>query len=185
MCQIKPKRQNNFVMIFFTLFVVVSVVPSCFFFGGSEKILFYYPGLQDGEQSSEYAIRLSPLYVGIGLGFPPKIRLILFVHYEDSCFTAVSDNTRPAMSKTSLDFGFFCDVNQNLKLTYKVFPLCVLSIGTIRSLMFFCVMLISLARVSSETHNLQHVFRPRGQSLIQAVQVCAAPKGYFFQSVLV
>ena len=185
MCQIKPKRQNNFVMIFFTLFVVVSVVPSCFFFGGSEKIPFYYPGLQDGEQSSEYAIRLSPLYVGIGLGFPPKIRLILFVHYEDSCFTVVSDNTRPAMSKTSLDFGFFCDVNQNLKLTYKVFPLCVLSIGTIRSLMFFCVMLINLARVSSETHNLQRVFRPRGQSLIQVVQVCAAPKGYFFQSVLV
>ena len=31
------------------------------------------------------------------------------------CFTAVSDNTRPAMSKTSLDFGFFCDVSQNLE----------------------------------------------------------------------
>ena len=30
-------------------------------------------------------------------------------------FTAVSDNTRPAMSKTSFDFGFFCDINQNLK----------------------------------------------------------------------
>ena len=29
--------------------------------------------------------------------------------------TAVSDNTRPVMSKTSLDFGFFCDVNQSLK----------------------------------------------------------------------
>ena len=30
-------------------------------------------------------------------------------------FVAVSDNTRPVVSKTSLDFGFFCDVNQNLK----------------------------------------------------------------------
>ena len=102
------------------------------------------------------------LYVGIGLALPPKIRLILFIHYEDGCFTAVSDNTRPAMSKASLDFGFFCDVNQNLELAYKVFPLCVLSIGTICSLMFFCVMLISLARVSSETHNLQRVFHPGG-----------------------
>ena len=30
-------------------------------------------------------------------------------------FTAVSDNMRPVISKTSLDFGFFCDINQNLK----------------------------------------------------------------------
>ena len=29
--------------------------------------------------------------------------------------TAVSDNKQPAMSKTSLDFGFFCDINKNLK----------------------------------------------------------------------
>ena len=29
--------------------------------------------------------------------------------------TAVSDNKRPAMSKTSLYFVFFCDANQNLK----------------------------------------------------------------------
>ena len=29
--------------------------------------------------------------------------------------TAVSDITRPSMSKTALDFGFFCDVNQKLK----------------------------------------------------------------------
>jgi len=28
---------------------------------------------------------------------------------------AVLDNMRPVMSKTTLDFGFFCDVNQNLK----------------------------------------------------------------------
>ena len=34
---------------------------------------------------------------------------------KNICFTAVSDNMRPAMSKTSLDFGFFCDVSQNLK----------------------------------------------------------------------
>ena len=26
----------------------------------------------------------------------------------------VSDNTRPVMSKTCLEFGVFCDVNQNL-----------------------------------------------------------------------
>ena len=149
-------------MIFFTLFIVVSVVLSCCFFGRSEKILFYYPGRQDGKQSSEYAIRFFPLCVGIGLRLPPKIRLILFVHYEDGCFTAVSDNTQPAMSKVSLDFGFFCNVNQNLELAYKVFPLCVLSIGTICSLIFFCVMLISLTCVSSETHNLQHVFHPPG-----------------------
>ena len=30
-------------------------------------------------------------------------------------FTAVSENTRPVISKTSLDFRFFCDTNQNLK----------------------------------------------------------------------
>ena len=30
-------------------------------------------------------------------------------------FTAVSDNMRPVISKTSLDFGFFCDIDQNLK----------------------------------------------------------------------
>ena len=34
--------------------------------------------------------------------------------------TAVLDNTRPAMSKTSLDFRFFCDVNQNLKAAFAV-----------------------------------------------------------------
>ena len=31
---------------------------------------------------------------------------------KNICFTAVLDNMRLAMSKTSLDFGFFCDVNQ-------------------------------------------------------------------------
>ena len=42
--------------------------------------------------------------------------------------------------------------------------------------------LISLACVSSETNNLQCVFAPGGwESLIQVVQVCAAPKGFFFQ----
>ena len=29
--------------------------------------------------------------------------------------TAVLDNMRPAMSETSLDFRFFCNVNQNLE----------------------------------------------------------------------
>ena len=32
-----------------------------------------------------------------------------------SLFIAVSETTRRVVSKTSLDFGFFCDVNQNLK----------------------------------------------------------------------
>ena len=45
--------------------------------------------------------------------------------------------------------------------------------------------IISLACVSSETHNLQRVFRPGGKSLIQAIWVCAAPKGMFFSAVLV
>ena len=30
-------------------------------------------------------------------------------------FTAVSENTQPVISKTSLDFRFFCEINQNLK----------------------------------------------------------------------
>ena len=33
--------------------------------------------------------------------------------------TAVLDNMRPAMSETSLDFRFFCDVNQNLEALPK------------------------------------------------------------------
>ena len=37
---------------------------------------------------------------------------------KNICFTAVSDNMRPAMSETSLDFGFFYDINQNLKARY-------------------------------------------------------------------
>ena len=35
--------------------------------------------------------------------------------------TAVLDNMRPAMSETSLDFRFFCDVNQNLEATWLSF----------------------------------------------------------------
>ena len=31
------------------------------------------------------------------------------------CFLAVLDNMQPAMPKASLDCGFFCDINQNLK----------------------------------------------------------------------
>ena len=37
--------------------------------------------------------------------------------------------------------------------------------------------LVSLACVSSETHNLQRVLRPRGYSLIKAIWVFAAPEG--------
>ena len=40
MCQIKPKRQIIFVLVFFAL-VVVSVLLSCCSFGRNEKILFY------------------------------------------------------------------------------------------------------------------------------------------------
>lgn len=45
---IKPKRLIIFVTVFFTL-LVVSVVLSCRSFGSNGRILFYYPGRQDGE----------------------------------------------------------------------------------------------------------------------------------------
>ena len=48
-----------------------------------------------------------------------------------------------------------------------------------KTIHFLC--LISLACVSSETYNLQRVFRPVALSLIQAIRVCAAPKGMVFQ----
>ena len=40
MCQIKPRRQIIFVLVFFAL-LVVSVLLSCCSFGRNEKILFY------------------------------------------------------------------------------------------------------------------------------------------------
>ena len=46
--QIKSKRLIIFVMVFFTP-LVVSVVLSCRSFGSNGRILFYYPGRQDGE----------------------------------------------------------------------------------------------------------------------------------------
>ena len=46
-----------------------------------------------------------------------KPELLLDVPKHLLYITAVSNNTRPAMSKTSSDFGFFCNVNQNLKFT--------------------------------------------------------------------
>ena len=48
MCQIKPKRLIIFVTVFFTL-LVVSFVLSCRSFGSNGRIMFYYPGQQDGE----------------------------------------------------------------------------------------------------------------------------------------
>ena len=48
MHQIKSKRLIIFVTVFFTL-LVVSVVLSCRSFGSNGRILFYYPGRQDGE----------------------------------------------------------------------------------------------------------------------------------------
>ena len=66
-------------MVFFTL-LVVSLVLSCCSFRSDEKILFYYPGQQDGKQPSKYAIRAFPqtlanlCFVGMKLeldsGFP-------------------------------------------------------------------------------------------------------------------
>ena len=48
MCQIKSKRLIIFVTVFFTL-LVVSFVLSCRSFGSNGRIMFYYPGQQDGE----------------------------------------------------------------------------------------------------------------------------------------
>ena len=47
--------------------------------------------------------------------FRVKVNCITSVDSGLAGITVVLDNTRPAMSKTSLDFGLFCDVNQNLK----------------------------------------------------------------------
>ena len=41
--------------------------------------------------------------------------------FQRHCFTAVSDNTRPALSKTFQDLGFFCDVNQIVTVASTVF----------------------------------------------------------------
>ena len=41
--------------------------------------------------------------------------------FQSHFFTAVSDNTRPALSKTFQDFGFFCDVNQIVTVASTVF----------------------------------------------------------------
>ena len=49
---------------------------------------------------------------------------ILFLHWSISLlkeFTAVLNNTRPALSKAFQDFGFFCDVNQTVTLASTVF----------------------------------------------------------------
>ena len=36
-------------------------------------------------------------------------------------FTAVSDNTRPVLSKMFEEFGFFCDVSQTVTVASTVF----------------------------------------------------------------
>ena len=41
--------------------------------------------------------------------------------FQSHCFTAVSDNTRAALSKTFQDFGVFCDVNQIVSVASTVF----------------------------------------------------------------
>ena len=63
--------------------------------------------MDDGEINGEFLCHERPS----SSGFAEK----LVVTCKNICFTAVSDNMQPAMSKTSLDFGFFCDVSQNLK----------------------------------------------------------------------
>ena len=49
---------------------------------------------------------------------PERFVCMYVCMHVSTLFRAVSDNTRPAMSKTSLDFGLFCDVNQNLSCLY-------------------------------------------------------------------
>ena len=41
--------------------------------------------------------------------------------FQSHFFTAVSDNTRPALSKTFQDFGFFSDVNQIVTVASTMF----------------------------------------------------------------
>ena len=90
MCQIKPKRQIIFVLVFFAL-LVVSVVLSCCSFGSNEKILFYSSiGRRVAKWIRCSTDRSEPtLYgneVGIGLRFPPKIRLVQYLPIMKTVF---------------------------------------------------------------------------------------------------
>ena len=66
--------------------------------------------------------------LSLSLGYEPNFKQSLFVckHVTDAYktpagVTAVSDNTRPALSKTFRDFGFFYDVNQTVTIASTMF----------------------------------------------------------------
>ena len=66
--------------------------------------------------------------LSLSLGYEPNFKQSLFVCKHVTCayktpvgVTAVSDNTRPALSKTFQDFGFFYDVNQTVTIASTVF----------------------------------------------------------------
>ena len=94
MCQIKPKRQIIFVLVFFAL-VVVSVLLSCCSFGRNEKILFYSSIGRRVAKWIGFSTDLSEpmLYgneVGIGLRFPPKIRLVQYLSIMKTVFFKIT-----------------------------------------------------------------------------------------------
>ena len=66
--------------------------------------------------------------LSLSLGYEPNLKQSLFVckGVTGACktpsgVTAVSDNTRPALSKTFQDSGFFYDVNQTVTIASTVF----------------------------------------------------------------
>ena len=63
--------------------------------------------------------------------------------------------------------------------------ICGATRGSFKIAMLNWMLYISLTCVSSETNNLQRVFLPGGESLIQVIWVSAAPNGMFFSAVLV
>ena len=72
--------------------------------------------------------RLKGAGLSLSLGYEPNFKQSLFVckrvtgaFKTPSGVTAVSDNTRPALSETFQDFGFFYDVNQTVTIASTVF----------------------------------------------------------------
>ena len=66
--------------------------------------------------------------LSLSLGYEPNFKQSLFVckrvtgaYKTPLGVTAVSDNTRPALSKAFEDFGFFYDVNQTVTIASTVF----------------------------------------------------------------
>ena len=57
--------------------------------------------------------------LSLSLGYEPNFKQSLFV-CKHVTVTAVSDNTRPALSKTFQGFGFFYDVNQIVTIASTV-----------------------------------------------------------------